>query len=54
MIEECSLILSHYGDRSQILGSVGIIGPKRLQYRKIIPLVDDVAKKISQRITQPS
>ena len=54
VIEECSLILSHYGDRSQILGSVGIIGPKRLPYRKIIPLVDDVAKKISQRISQPS
>jgi heat-inducible transcriptional repressor len=53
-IAECSLILSHYGDRSQVMGSVGIIGPKRLPYKKIIPLVDDVAKKISEKITQPS
>ena len=54
IISECSLILSHYGDRNQVLGSVGIIGPKRLPYKKIIPLVDDVAKKISQTISQNS
>jgi heat-inducible transcriptional repressor len=54
VISECSLILSHYGDRSQVLGSVGIIGPKRLPYKRIIPLVDSVAKRISQTISQNS
>ena len=53
-ISECSLVLSHYGDRNQVLGSVGIIGPKRLPYKKIIPLVDNVAKKISQTISRNS
>ncbi|MGC8747204.1 MAG: heat-inducible transcriptional repressor HrcA, partial [Candidatus Saccharicenans sp.] len=43
-IADCSLILSHYGHRNQILGSLGIIGPKRLPYEKIIPLVDNVAR----------
>jgi len=50
LISDCSLILSHYGDRSQVLGSLGIIGPKRIPYRKIIPLVDSVAKKLSETI----
>jgi len=52
LISECSLILSHYGDKSQVLGSLGIIGSKRIPYKKVIPLVDNVAKKLSQTISQ--
>jgi heat-inducible transcriptional repressor len=50
-IEDCSLILSHYGYDEQVLGSLGIIGPKRLPYKRIIPLVDCVAKKLSRTIS---
>jgi len=53
-ISDCALVLSHYGDRTQVLGSLGIIGPKRIPYRKIIPLVDNVAQKISQTISRTS
>jgi heat-inducible transcriptional repressor len=51
-ISECALILSHYGDDRQVLGSLGIIGPKRIPYKKIIPLVDNVAKKLSRTISR--
>jgi len=50
-ISDCSLILSHYGYDQQVLGSLGIIGPKRIPYKKIIPLVDCVAKKLSRTIS---
>jgi heat-inducible transcriptional repressor len=50
-IADCCLILSHYGFRNQILGSLGIIGPKRLPYEKIIPLVDNVARYLTRTIT---
>ncbi|MCK4760169.1 MAG: heat-inducible transcription repressor HrcA, partial [Candidatus Aminicenantes bacterium] len=50
-IKDCSLILSHYGYRSQILGSLGIIGPKRILYKQIIPLVDSVANRLSKTIS---
>ena len=50
-ISDCSLVLSHYGYNRQVLGSLGIIGPKRIPYKKIIPLVDSVAKKLSQTIS---
>jgi heat-inducible transcriptional repressor len=53
-IADCSLILSHYGDRNEILGTLGIIGPKRIPYGRIIPLVDQIAKKLSQTISQSS
>lgn len=49
-IMDCSLILSHYGYGNQVLGSLGIIGPKRIAYEKIIPLVDRVAKRLSRAI----
>jgi heat-inducible transcriptional repressor len=52
LISDCALVLSHYGDERQVFGSVGIIGPKRLPYKKIIPLVDDVAQRLSRTIRQ--
>jgi heat-inducible transcriptional repressor len=50
-IADCSLILSHYGYDHQVLGSLGIIGPKRLPYKRIIPLVDGIAKQLSHTIS---
>jgi len=50
-IADCCLILSHYGDQRQVLGSLGIIGPKRLPYEKIIPLVDQVARHLTSTIS---
>lgn len=50
-ISDCSLVLSHYGYDSLVLGSLGIIGPKRIPYKRIIPLVDSIAKKLSQTIS---
>lgn len=50
-VEDCSLVLSHYGTDNQVLGSLGIIGPKRIPYERIIPLVDLVAKRLSRAIT---
>jgi len=49
-IADCALVLSHYGTESQVLGSLGIIGPKRIPYQKIIPLVDSIALRLSQTI----
>jgi len=50
-VQDCSLVLSHYGYSNQVLGSLGIIGPKRIPYEKIIPLVDRMAKRVSLAIT---
>jgi heat-inducible transcriptional repressor len=50
-VHDCSLVLSHYGTGRQVLGSLGIIGPKRIPYEKIIPLVDRVAKRLNQAIS---
>lgn len=51
-ISDCALVLSHYGYNNQVLGTLGIIGPKRIPYRRIIPLVDRVAQRLSQIISR--
>ncbi len=47
----CSLIVTPYMNRSeQIVGAIGVIGPLRLNYARIIPLVDYTAKMIGRVI----
>lgn len=50
-ISDCALILSHYGYENQVLGSLGIIGPKRIPYGRIIPLVNCVARRLSRTMS---
>ena len=38
-MKECSIIAANYRTRDNACGAVGIIGPKRMEYTKIIPLV---------------
>lgn len=49
-VSDCSLVLSHYGSRDQVLGSLGVIGPRRIPYDRIIPLVDRVAQRLSKAL----
>lgn len=44
----CSLITATYGIQGNILGSIGVIGPTRMDYSRIIPLVDYTAKFVGK------
>lgn len=47
----CSLIVAPYqNSREQIVGAIGVIGPTRLNYARIIPMVDYTARVIGQLI----
>jgi heat-inducible transcriptional repressor len=47
----CSMIVSSYRDsRDQIVGALGVIGPTRINYARIIPMVDYTAKLLSKVI----
>jgi heat-inducible transcriptional repressor len=44
-----SLVLAPYmNSREQIIGAVGVIGPTRLNYARIVPMVDYTAKMIGE------
>jgi len=45
----CSMIVAPYSNsREQMVGAIGVIGPTRLNYARIIPLVDYTAKVIGR------
>ena len=45
----CSMIISPYANaKQQIVGAIGVIGPTRLNYARIIPMVDYTAKVITR------
>ncbi|MBF0306716.1 MAG: heat-inducible transcriptional repressor HrcA [Alphaproteobacteria bacterium] len=47
----CSMIVAPYHDsRERIVGAIGVIGPTRLNYARIIPLVDYTARMIGRLI----
>ena len=51
-LSESSLVFSPYmNDKSKIIGAVGVIGPTRLNYGRIVPIVDYTAQLIGKMIS---
>ncbi|HXE17095.1 MAG TPA: heat-inducible transcriptional repressor HrcA [Stellaceae bacterium] len=47
----CSMIVAPYGNsRERVVGAIGVIGPTRINYARIIPLVDYTAKVIGRML----
>jgi heat-inducible transcriptional repressor len=47
-----SLVVSNYRRGSQVLGTLGVLGPIRMEYSKVIPLVDSTAKRLSHLLEE--
>lgn len=47
----CSVVVAPYqNSREQVVGAIGVIGPTRINYARIIPLVDYTAKVIGRML----
>ena len=47
----CSMIVAPYGVQgTKLVGAIGVIGPTRIDYARIIPMVDYTAKVIGRMI----
>lgn len=51
-LNSCSLVTSSYGSADQSLGVLGVIGPTRMSYERVIPLVDITAKLLGAALNQ--
>jgi heat-inducible transcriptional repressor len=51
-MQECSLVTSTYTYRDRVLGILGIVGPKRMPYARVITLVDETARLVSQSLSR--
>ncbi|HKI61065.1 MAG TPA: heat-inducible transcriptional repressor HrcA [Mariprofundaceae bacterium] len=49
-MEQVSVVLSRYEGPANIVGTLGVIGPKRMQYERIMPIVDCTAKWVSRML----
>jgi heat-inducible transcriptional repressor len=46
------VITAPYQVDGQVVGTVGVIGPTRMAYERVIPIVDITAKLLSNLLTQ--
>jgi heat-inducible transcriptional repressor len=44
VLDDCSVITAPYGDGESVIGVLGVIGPTRMAYERVIPIVDMTAK----------
>jgi heat-inducible transcriptional repressor len=51
-LDECSIITAPYEVDGEVIGTLGVIGPTRMAYERVIPIVDVTAKLLSSALTQ--
>jgi heat-inducible transcriptional repressor len=50
-LEDCSVITAPYSVDGSIVGTLGVIGPTRMAYERLIPVVDLTARLLSNALT---
>lgn len=50
VLHNCSIVTSPYEADGQILGVLGVIGPTRMHYERVIPIVDITAKMLGMAL----
>lgn len=50
-LDECSVIAAPYTVDGQVVGSLGVIGPTRMAYERVIPIVDITARLLSSALS---
>lgn len=50
---DVALVAASYGTPERILGAIGVIGPARMAYGRVIPIVDYTARALSRTFEQP-
>lgn len=50
-LDECSMVTAPYEAEGQVVGTLGVIGPTRMAYERVIPIVDVTAKLLSSALS---
>ncbi len=51
-LNKCSIVTAPYEINNKVVGVLGVIGPKRMEYDRVIPVVDVTAKLLSSTLKQ--
>jgi heat-inducible transcriptional repressor len=49
-LEKCAVVTGTYGAGGKLLGTVGVIGPMRMDYGKVVPLVEYTSRLVSKQL----
>ncbi len=44
ILDDCSIVTAPYASGDSVVGVLGVIGPTRMAYERVIPIVDMTAK----------
>lgn len=51
-LDGCSLVTAKYGTDEQSIGTIGVIGPTRMDYLRVIPIIEYTARALTQSMGQ--
>ena len=51
-LDACSVVTAPYTSNGEVLGTLAVIGPKRMDYEKVIPIVDVTARLLGNALSQ--
>jgi heat-inducible transcriptional repressor len=51
-LDDCSVVTANYEVNGQVIGTLGVIGPTRMAYARVIPIVDVTAKLLSNALSR--
>jgi heat-inducible transcriptional repressor len=50
VMDDCSLVVAPYTANDDVVGVLGVIGPTRMAYERVIPIVDVAAKLLGSAL----
>ncbi|AIC94044.1 heat-inducible transcriptional repressor HrcA [Shouchella lehensis] len=50
-LDECSIVTASFAINGQHVGTLGVIGPTRMEYRRMLKVVDSLSKNMSKLLT---
>ncbi|MEN7431122.1 heat-inducible transcriptional repressor HrcA [Chromobacterium sp. TRC.1.1.SA] len=50
-LDECSVVTAPYCINGQVVGTLGVVGPTRMAYERVIPIVDITARLVSNALS---
>ncbi len=50
-LDECSVVTAPYASGGRVVGTLAVVGPKRMDYEKVVPIVDVTARLLSNALS---
>lgn len=52
LLGDCSLVTTNYRVDDRVVGVLGVIGPTRMDYQRVVPIVDATARLLTAALRQ--